>query len=373
MLLHPNDNCSKSSPGDVVVHLPGLPGTLDADSGVDGGGEGAGDSDQPLDLSDCATSSIGKRTSLAKSPPHQDGPCRETVDISEDRGCGGAATASMCAVPVRAASSLTLPETSGTPMDLTVSRGTPEPVRTASRDNAASSNCSAMDLSKGPPPSVHHAVPSLCSSSSTSSSSSSSTNKLLISGGSTVDQPPLPPTYATTSQQPNNVPQSCSSDPLCSILAPVVTSGSTCRVPVPSGRSSGVATAVPMVTPPSVTGLTSISASLLGLHADLMSPLASHSSASVRSAQNAAATAVAVHAAALGLTQAIRDRDEVHEGGSGGGLLLPPPMDAPTMKDYAESTVKELLGLYGINDMAESITKDVPLPNFSSGKSPSLV
>uniref|UniRef100_T1IV78 C2H2-type domain-containing protein n=1 Tax=Strigamia maritima TaxID=126957 RepID=T1IV78_STRMM len=43
--------------------------------------------------------------------------------------------------------------------------------------------------------------------------------------------------------------------------------------------------------------------------------------------------------------------------------------DASTLKDYAESTMKELLGLYGFNDMtAESLTKNVPLDNFSSGK-----
>lgn len=42
--------------------------------------------------------------------------------------------------------------------------------------------------------------------------------------------------------------------------------------------------------------------------------------------------------------------------------------DASMMKDYAETTMKELLGMYGLNDVVESITKNVPLQNFSSGK-----
>ncbi|XP_023240529.1 uncharacterized protein LOC111638988 [Centruroides sculpturatus] len=44
--------------------------------------------------------------------------------------------------------------------------------------------------------------------------------------------------------------------------------------------------------------------------------------------------------------------------------------DASMMKDYAETTMKELLGMYGLNDVVESITKNVPLQNFSSGKMP---
>ncbi|XP_059479542.1 zinc finger protein castor homolog 1-like isoform X2 [Neocloeon triangulifer] len=44
------------------------------------------------------------------------------------------------------------------------------------------------------------------------------------------------------------------------------------------------------------------------------------------------------------------------------------PADASAMREYAENTMKELLGIYGLNDMAESITKHVPIGNFSSGK-----
>ncbi|XP_069703969.1 zinc finger protein castor homolog 1-like isoform X2 [Periplaneta americana] len=44
--------------------------------------------------------------------------------------------------------------------------------------------------------------------------------------------------------------------------------------------------------------------------------------------------------------------------------------DASAMKEYAENTMKELLSIYGLNspDMAETITKNVPIANFSSGK-----
>jgi len=44
------------------------------------------------------------------------------------------------------------------------------------------------------------------------------------------------------------------------------------------------------------------------------------------------------------------------------------PADASAMREYAENTMKELLGIYGLNDMAESITKHVPIGNFSSGQ-----
>jgi hypothetical protein len=44
------------------------------------------------------------------------------------------------------------------------------------------------------------------------------------------------------------------------------------------------------------------------------------------------------------------------------------PADASAMREYAENTMKELLGIYGLNDMAESITKHVPIGNFSSGE-----
>ncbi|XP_022236904.1 zinc finger protein castor homolog 1-like isoform X2 [Limulus polyphemus] len=51
-----------------------------------------------------------------------------------------------------------------------------------------------------------------------------------------------------------------------------------------------------------------------------------------------------------------------------GKETVPPALDAFLMRDYAESTMKELLGIYGLNDMVDSITKNVPLQNFSSGK-----
>lgn len=64
--------------------------------------------------------------------------------------------------------------------------------------------------------------------------------------------------------------------------------------------------------------------------------------------------------------------------------MFPPflnqPTDASDLKEYAQRTVKELLEIYGLNsdvvtDVAESITKNVPMSNFSSGKleSPPLV
>ncbi|XP_064461126.1 zinc finger protein castor homolog 1-like [Ornithodoros turicata] len=64
-------------------------------------------------------------------------------------------------------------------------------------------------------------------------------------------------------------------------------------------------------------------------------------------------------------------------GGGGGGVASPPrsgkppwpcPADANLLKDYAEHTMKELLGMYGLNDVVDSITKNVPLHHFSSGK-----
>ena len=44
--------------------------------------------------------------------------------------------------------------------------------------------------------------------------------------------------------------------------------------------------------------------------------------------------------------------------------------DASAMKEYAENTMKELLSIYGLNspDMAETITKNVPLDSFASGE-----
>ncbi|XP_076306536.1 zinc finger protein castor homolog 1-like isoform X2 [Tachypleus tridentatus] len=51
-----------------------------------------------------------------------------------------------------------------------------------------------------------------------------------------------------------------------------------------------------------------------------------------------------------------------------GKEAVPTALDASLMRDYAETTMKELLGIYGLNDMVDSITKNVPLQNFSSGK-----
>lgn len=54
--------------------------------------------------------------------------------------------------------------------------------------------------------------------------------------------------------------------------------------------------------------------------------------------------------------------------GRAGAELHGHPGDASAMREYAESTMKELLGIYGLNDLAESITKHVPIANFASGK-----
>ncbi|KAL3197068.1 hypothetical protein MRX96_014913 [Rhipicephalus microplus] len=47
-------------------------------------------------------------------------------------------------------------------------------------------------------------------------------------------------------------------------------------------------------------------------------------------------------------------------------LRLQAPCNEPP--DYAENTMKELLSMYGLHDVVESITKHVPLHHFSSGK-----
>ncbi|KAK9506002.1 hypothetical protein O3M35_008020 [Rhynocoris fuscipes] len=46
------------------------------------------------------------------------------------------------------------------------------------------------------------------------------------------------------------------------------------------------------------------------------------------------------------------------------------PTDASDIREYAQNTVKELLEIYGLNsaEVAESITNNVPIANFSSGK-----
>ncbi|KAL1122326.1 hypothetical protein AAG570_003731 [Ranatra chinensis] len=48
-----------------------------------------------------------------------------------------------------------------------------------------------------------------------------------------------------------------------------------------------------------------------------------------------------------------------------------PPPDASDIREYAQNTVKELLEIYGLNgpEVAESITNNVPIANFSSGES----
>ncbi|GIY79480.1 uncharacterized protein CEXT_122901 [Caerostris extrusa] len=38
--------------------------------------------------------------------------------------------------------------------------------------------------------------------------------------------------------------------------------------------------------------------------------------------------------------------------------------DGATMKDYAENTMKELLGMYGLNDASESMPSHLPIHNF---------
>lgn len=50
--------------------------------------------------------------------------------------------------------------------------------------------------------------------------------------------------------------------------------------------------------------------------------------------------------------------------------FLPQPTDASDLKEYAQNTVKELLEIYGLNspEVAESITNNVPIANFSSGE-----
>ncbi|GBL74052.1 hypothetical protein AVEN_230961-1 [Araneus ventricosus] len=44
------------------------------------------------------------------------------------------------------------------------------------------------------------------------------------------------------------------------------------------------------------------------------------------------------------------------------------PSDGTTMKDYAENTMKELLGMYGLNDAPEGLSSHLPIHNFSAGE-----
>lgn len=55
--------------------------------------------------------------------------------------------------------------------------------------------------------------------------------------------------------------------------------------------------------------------------------------------------------------------------------FLSQPQDASDLKEYAQNTVKELLEIYGLNsaEVAESITNNVPISNFNSGKFKILV
>ena len=46
---------------------------------------------------------------------------------------------------------------------------------------------------------------------------------------------------------------------------------------------------------------------------------------------------------------------------------LVPSGDAAAIKDYAQSTVTELLGMYGLSDEAQDVTQSIPLQNFSTG------
>jgi len=47
------------------------------------------------------------------------------------------------------------------------------------------------------------------------------------------------------------------------------------------------------------------------------------------------------------------------------------PHEATDLKEYAQNTVRELLEIYGLNtDVADAITNNVPMVNFSTGKSP---
>lgn len=73
-------------------------------------------------------------------------------------------------------------------------------------------------------------------------------------------------------------------------------------------------------------------------------------------------------------------RKETSESDSSDGESRPPyllhqaflhqPQEASDLREYAEKTVNELLAIYGLNsaEVAESITNNVPISNFSSGK-----
>ncbi|XP_024217955.2 zinc finger protein castor homolog 1 [Halyomorpha halys] len=73
-----------------------------------------------------------------------------------------------------------------------------------------------------------------------------------------------------------------------------------------------------------------------------------------------------------------REKESPTESDSSDGESRPPYLqaflhqatDASDLRDYAQKTVKELLEIYGLNspEVAESITNNVPISNFSSGK-----
>lgn len=74
-----------------------------------------------------------------------------------------------------------------------------------------------------------------------------------------------------------------------------------------------------------------------------------------------------------------RGKESPAESDSSDGESRPPYLqaflhqatDASDLRDYAQKTVKELLEIYGLNspEVAESITNNVPISNFSSGQS----
>uniref|UniRef100_A0A146LMX2 Transcription factor castor n=1 Tax=Lygus hesperus TaxID=30085 RepID=A0A146LMX2_LYGHE len=81
----------------------------------------------------------------------------------------------------------------------------------------------------------------------------------------------------------------------------------------------------------------------------------------------------------LGSDSEISNSDSEFSGRSGGSrqylfqqafLNHQPGPEASDLKEYARNTVKELLEIYGLNsaEVAESITNNVPIANFSSGK-----
>ncbi|GAB6019842.1 hypothetical protein CHUAL_001383 [Chamberlinius hualienensis] len=119
--------------------------------------------------------------------------------------------------------------------------------------------------------------------------------------------------------------------------------------------------------PTTSTSVPKSSPSVTGISASLMDLVATNSS---KKNPKLAATAAAAQAAALSLAHAVRNREDGHPSVSGTQGMLGPVGILnnlpPNIEDYAEDTMKELLGLYGYNDTAESLSKAGPLPNFIS-------